>query len=61
MIAMDAIDAIIVKRQSAHETSVCLTRRGELWQLALKPQGCLSDERDNGVENNNKTQDKELV
>ncbi len=28
MIAMDAIDVIIVKRQSTHKTSVRLTRRG---------------------------------
>jgi hypothetical protein len=29
---MDAIDAIIVKHQSAHKMSVRLTQRGEPWQ-----------------------------
>ncbi len=32
LIAMDAIDAIIVKYQSAHEMSVLLMQRGEPWQ-----------------------------
>ncbi len=32
LIAMDAINAIIVKRQSAHETSVLLMQWGEPWQ-----------------------------
>ncbi len=32
LIAMDTINAIIVKRQSAHETSVLLMRQGEPWQ-----------------------------
>ncbi len=49
MITMDAIDAIIVKHQSPHETFVRITRRGELWQLASKPQGGLADKRDKGV------------
>ncbi len=49
MIAMDAINAIIVKRQSAHETSVRLTQRGELWRWALEPQGGLADKRNKGV------------
>ncbi len=32
LIAMDAINAIIVKHQSTHETSVLLMSRGEPWQ-----------------------------
>jgi hypothetical protein len=32
LIAMDVIDAIIVKRQSAHETSILLMRQREQWQ-----------------------------
>ncbi len=32
LIAMDTINAIIVKRQSAHETSVLLMQRGEPWR-----------------------------
>jgi hypothetical protein len=32
LIAMDAINAIIVKRKSAHKTSILLMRQGEPWQ-----------------------------
>ncbi len=49
MIAMDAIDTIIEKRQSAHKTSVRLTRQGEPWRWASEPQGGLADEHDKGV------------
>jgi hypothetical protein len=49
MIAMDAINAIIVKPQSTHETSVWLTQQGEPWQWASEPQGRFADERDKGV------------
>jgi hypothetical protein len=35
MIAMDAIDAIIVKRQRAHKTSVPLTRQEGQWQSTV--------------------------
>jgi hypothetical protein len=49
LIAMDTINAIIVKRQSAHETSVLLMRQEEPWQLASEPQGGLADERNKGI------------
>jgi hypothetical protein len=49
LIAMDLFNAIIVKRQSAHETSIPLMQQGELWQLALEPQGGLANERNKGV------------
>ncbi len=49
MIAMDAINTIIVKRQSTQGMSVQLTRQGEPWQWALEPQGGLADERDKWV------------
>ncbi len=37
------INAIIVRCQSVHKTSVPLTRRGRPWQSALKPQGSLAN------------------
>ncbi len=43
LIVMDAIDAIIVKCQSAHETCVPLMQRGEPWQSTSEPQGGLAD------------------
>ncbi len=46
---MDTIDAIIVKRQSAHKTSVLLTRQGEPWQLASEPQGGLANKHNKGI------------
>jgi hypothetical protein len=46
---MDAINAIIVERQSAHKTSVSLTQQGELWQSAAELQGGLANEHDKGV------------
>jgi hypothetical protein len=46
---MDAINAIIVKRQSAHEMSVPLMQQGEPWQLASEPQGGLANKHNKGV------------
>ncbi len=49
LITMNAISTIIVKCQSAHETSVPLMQQGEPWQLALEPQGDLANERNKGI------------
>ncbi len=49
LIMMDTIDAIIVKHQSAHKTSVPLMQRGKPWQLASEPQGGLADKCIKGI------------
>jgi hypothetical protein len=49
LIAMDMINAIIVKRQSAHKTSIPLTRQGEPWQSTSEPQGSLADKRNKDI------------
>ncbi len=49
IIVMESINAIIAKGQSARETSVRLTRRGEPWWWASEPQGGIANERDKGV------------
>jgi hypothetical protein len=49
MIAMDAIDAIIVKHQSAYKMSVPLMQQEEPLQLAMEPQGGLANICNKGV------------
>jgi hypothetical protein len=46
---MYVINAIIVKRQSAHKMSVPLMQQGELWRSASEPQGGLADKPNKGV------------
>jgi len=47
-IAMDAIDAIIARRQSARETSP-LNRTRKAVAISLRAASCLADERDKNV------------